>query len=292
MGFSTLLKLISDCANDSFLDATEKLNNHVVKTSSIEFIDIITQIGAIPEAIIHDSSEEKIFSKVSDMILSRAFHELGLKSTVITERANSADVIAQSRIYEYSLVADAKAFRLSRTAKNQKDFKITALSGWRKNDDYAVLCSPYFQYPQNRSQIYAQALNYNVCLLSWEHIIFLLSHNIKEDENINLSNIWNFSAKKAQSTTVAENKKSFIGDFDLLLVSLINADLNIFKEFLGACTRHIKIRGDKEKSFLENERKKILGFSREEAIAELIKSKKIEEKIRQIDSFVRGISRA
>ena len=33
----------------------------------------------------------------------------------------------------YSLVADAKAFRLSRTAKNQKDFKVQAMDGlaWR-----------------------------------------------------------------------------------------------------------------------------------------------------------------
>ena len=64
------------------------------------------------------------------MVLARAFRELGLKSTVLRERSDSADVIAESKFHCYTLVADAKSFRLSRTAKNQKDFKVTALSNW------------------------------------------------------------------------------------------------------------------------------------------------------------------
>ena len=105
-----------------------------------------------------------MIAKASDAVLSRAFRELGLKSTVLGQRSDSADVLAESKYYGYTLVADAKAFRLSRTARNQKDFKVTALSGWRKDADYAVLCSPYFQYPVKKSQIYAQAVDENVCL--------------------------------------------------------------------------------------------------------------------------------
>ena len=93
--------------------------------------------------------------------------------------ADSADVLAESPIHGYTLVADAKAFRMSRTAKNQKDFKVTALSSWRNDNDFAVLCAPYFQYPSKSSQIYAQALEKNVCLLSWEHFIFLINNQVK-----------------------------------------------------------------------------------------------------------------
>ena len=96
------------------------------------------------------------------------------------------DVIAESRVYGYSMVSDAKAFRLSRTAKNQKDFKVSALSAWRRDNDYAVLCAPYFQYPAKTSQIYSQALSNNVCLLSWEHLIFMIERGVKESQVLNI----------------------------------------------------------------------------------------------------------
>ena len=45
---------------------------------------------------------------------------------------SKAYVIAESKFHCYTLIADAKSFGLSRTAKNQKDFKVTALSNWRE----------------------------------------------------------------------------------------------------------------------------------------------------------------
>ncbi|MDR0220388.1 MAG: HindIII family type II restriction endonuclease [Lachnospiraceae bacterium] len=170
--FNKLLPLITKCSNDDFHEVAKKLEGFISSVPMVGFMDILAQIGTIPESIDHDSTEEKIFAKVSDAVLARAFRELGLKSKVLSERADSADVIAESSIYGYTLVADAKAFRMSRTAKNQKDFKVAALSGWREEAEYAVLCSPYFQYPSTQSQIYKQALEHNICLLSWEHLIF------------------------------------------------------------------------------------------------------------------------
>ena len=46
------------------------------------------------------------------IILARCFRMLGLKSKSVNERADSADVIAESVHYKYSLVADAKCFRI------------------------------------------------------------------------------------------------------------------------------------------------------------------------------------
>jgi hypothetical protein len=80
------------------------------------------------------------------------------------ERSNCADVVGKSVIHGYSFVGDAKAFRLSRTAKNQKDFKVKSMSDWRGDHDYSILVCPYFQYPKNNSQIYGQALDGNICL--------------------------------------------------------------------------------------------------------------------------------
>lgn len=287
--FNIFIALIFDYARDGFFTANERLNSFILKADNI--LDLISQIGTIPECITHDSTEEKLFPKASDAILSRAFRELGLKSTVLSERADSADVIAQSNIYNYTLVADAKAFRLSRTAKNQKDFKVGALSGWRKDNDYAVLCSPYFQYPRSQSQIYAQAIDNNVCLLSWEHLIFLLTHNIKESETINLSGLWDFGEILSQKVVVAEKKKCFIRDFDKHLLSVTKQTQDDFDTAFSTYIHNIAQRGCTEKKYWENEREIINGYSHEKAISELIKSKKIDEKIRQINSYIRGICR-
>ena len=190
--FNEILSIINKSDGAGFEESCVLLEECINYDS--DFIGTLRQIGIIPESIAHDSTQEKLFSKASDFVLSRAFRELGLKSAVIKARADSADVLAESELYGYSLVSDAKAFRLSRTAKNQKDFKVSALSAWRKDNDYAVLCAPYFQYPAKTSQIYSQALSNNVCLISWEHLIFMIERSIKEAQGLNLSEIWNFSS--------------------------------------------------------------------------------------------------
>ncbi len=58
---------------------------------------------------------------------------------------------------DYSFVADAKAFRLSRTAKNQKDFKVQAMDDWKHSKTYAMVVCPVYQLLTRTSQIYQQA---------------------------------------------------------------------------------------------------------------------------------------
>ena len=81
--------------------------------------------GAMPENYGHDTSEEKLYSKYTDVVIHEAYSFMGFNSLVLRERADVADVECVSN--DYSFVADAKTFRLSRTAKNQKDFKVQAM---------------------------------------------------------------------------------------------------------------------------------------------------------------------
>ena len=90
--------------------------------------------GAIPEAYGYDSTAEKLYAKYTDMVIHEAFKAIGLVSTVLKGRNDVADV--ECVCDRYSFVADAKAFRLSRTAKNQKDFKIQALDNWKHGKPY------------------------------------------------------------------------------------------------------------------------------------------------------------
>ena len=285
--YNDILEMIQSASDKDFETASKLLEEYIVDDT--DFIGTLKQIGTIPETIIHDSTAEKLFSKASDAVLSRAFREVGLKSTVLKGRNNSADVLAESPVHGYTLVADAKAFRLSRTAKNQKDFKVTALSGWRKDADYAVLCSPYFQYPSKHSQIYAQALNHNVCLLSWEHLIFLIENGIKETPNLSFAPLWNFCELYSHKVVYSDKEKCFMQQFNSEVLALTGLDSSVFSAQLSAQIKTIKERGNLEKSLLEEEIKKIKQFSREKAIEELIKDKKLNEKIEQIDKYIRRL---
>lgn len=282
--------LIAFSEENDFLQASQKIEHYILNINKQDFIEVLKQIGVIPESIPHDSTEEKLFSKASDAILSRAFRELGLCSNVLSERADSADVIAKSHYHNYQLVADAKAFRMSRTAKNQKDFKVTALSAWRKDLDYAVLTAPYFQYPSKQSQIYAQALSENVCLFSWEHILFLIENDVKEDNNINLSELWSFSQQYSNKCIVSEMKKCFIPKFDEKLLNLISKSKNNLDTYLSKYIYLLRKRGEIEKSYWLSKEESIRNYSRGEAISELLISYKIENKIIQINKYIGSLS--
>lgn len=120
--YKDILEIIEKSGKSDFEEITKELEDCI--NTDENFIETLRQIGAIPEFIVHDSTEEKLFSKASDAVLSRAFREIGLKSVVLKERGDSADVLVESPIHGYTLVADAKAFRMSRTAKNQKDLRV------------------------------------------------------------------------------------------------------------------------------------------------------------------------
>jgi HindIII restriction endonuclease len=48
--------------------------------------------GVIPEAYGYDSTQEKLYSKYTDILIALAFEQLGITSLVLTERSNTADV--------------------------------------------------------------------------------------------------------------------------------------------------------------------------------------------------------
>lgn len=178
MTFDELRRVIYSCKGLSFIAASDRLQEIVFALNKADTIELISQIGAIPEDIGHDSTEEKLYTKVSDILLAKSMLEMNLEAKVLTQRADCADVVAQSHYHRYSLVGDAKVFRLSRTAKNAKDYKVNSMAMWRDDSEYSVLVCPYFQYPKSNSQIYNEALSGNVALFSWEYLYILLKEGV------------------------------------------------------------------------------------------------------------------
>lgn len=294
MTFSDFVQLIcslSSNGNIKFADASAIIKDNIDNLQKNEIIDIVKEMGIIPECIEASSSTEKLFSKASDCVLARCFTELGLPSIAVNERGNSADIVAES-IHGYTLVADAKTFRLSRTAKNQKDFKIDTLSNWRGSEhDFALLVAPYFQYPNTISQIYSTALDKQVCLLSWEHILFLLLNDVKETEILSLESIWNAPVRLARDTRIAyaDRMNCQLPYINQMVCDRIAKPIEEFDEQLNICKSIIRRRGNRELEYLNEAREKITSLTRDEAILELLRSKKILERISTIERFVSSL---
>ncbi|MCQ2284210.1 MAG: HindIII family type II restriction endonuclease [Bacteroidales bacterium] len=290
MNYTELRRLIKDKIDKTFEEASIELQEIIFGINTNDTIGIITEIGIIPEDIIHDSTEEKLYTKVSDILFAKALKEMNFEVQVLRERSDCADIVAQSKYHEYSLVGDAKAFRLSRTAKNAKDFKVDSMVHWRGYSNFSVLICPYYQYPKATSQIYKSALDGNVALFSWEYLYVLLSSKVRETPNLNLSDLWNQSAIISRNVTVEESKKSFIRQQDENILNIINISKNDFNQLFVDINKKMVKRGNNEIRYFQNEINRIRRLDRKSAIEELLVCKKLDSKIGTIKTFINQLN--
>lgn len=265
-----MIALILDISGE--LSAFDILENTLNGISVQALSANLLECGVIPEQFEASSSEEKLWAKYCDILLARTWSHLGIPSEVLRTRGDSADVFG--RTADYSIIGDAKAFRLSRTAKNQKDFKISALDDWRKNNTYACLVAPLFQYPISNSQIYFQAIQRNVTLLSYIHLKFLLDHFGGQD----LSSLWNVATMLSRN----KNAVTYWETLDKISCNLIGQPLQKLQNYkleLAHKTKEIGLEGIQ---FWQAKISEYQGLSQQEAVLRLIRAEKIEAKIETI----------
>ena len=291
MNYNELRSVIKEYSNTNFVSASNNLQEILFEIDKKSLLSIIAEIGIIPEDIEHDSSEEKLYTKVSDILFAKSLKEMNFEVEVIRERSNCADIIAQSKFHNYSFVGDAKAFRLSRTAKNVKDFKIDSMVHWRGDNDYSVLACPYFQYPKSNSQIYKLALEGNVSLFSWEYLYIVLSENIMENETINLQELWNQSHIIMQQTNMADSSKCFIKYQDENIKNILDITDIVFNNHFDNIKKSISARGNKEINYYQSEINRVNKLNKKEAIKELLLYMKLDSKIETIRKFINQIEK-
>jgi len=271
-------KLSGNFGNDS--ERLEKeLEIEINEKGVSALVDHLRLCGNIPESFAHDSSEEKLYSKYTDILLSIAFKKLGLKSLVLKDRADSADVEVFAK--DFSFVADAKAFRLSRTAKNQKDFKVQAMDSWKRGKLFAMVVCPIYQLPNSSSQIYLQATSRNVCVFTYSHLTLLLAYSEKESKEKAQQLLLNIfeTIPTLNPSKSANDYWITINRVMLYYSKLVEPLWDIEKE---VAVESINIAKDEALTFLAKEREKIMRMSHDEAVIELIKVYKIESKIKTI----------
>lgn len=271
-------KLSGNFGNDTG-KLEKELEAEIKKNGVSSLIDHLRLCGNIPESYGHDTSEEKLYSKYTDFLLSLAFSALGLRSLVFKERADAADVEAFAK--DYSFVADAKAFRLSRTAKNQKDFKVQAMHGWKRGKPYAMVVCPIYQLPTSSSQIYQQATTQNVCMFTYSHLALLLSYSEKEGK-AKAQKLLKIIFETVQALNPSKNATDYWLAINKTILSFSKAVEPLWSIEKGVATESIAISKEEALAFLAQEREKIMRMSHNEALKELIKVHKIESRIKTI----------
>ena len=269
----------------NFGSDSDKIEQEIGEEIKIEGMDVLLGhlglCGAIPEKYGHDTSEEKLYSKYTDTVIHQAYQTIGFTSIILKERADAADV--ECITHNYSFVADAKAFRLSRTAKNQKDFKVQAMDRWKYGKPYAMIVCPVYQLPTRTSQIYQQAATKSVCIATYSHLAVLAQYakfSSKENAIDLLHEL--FKAVEAMNPSKdAYNYWQIINRTMLDFDSNIGGIWNIEK---SASVESIQIAREEALRFLATERERIMKLSKEEAIQEVLKASKLENKMRAINS--------
>ncbi len=258
-----------------------ELGEEIKKFGAATIIDHLRLCGNIPESYGHDSSEEKLYSKYTDSLLSFSYKAMGLTSLVLSERSDAADVEAFAK--DFSFVADAKVFRLSRTAKNQKDFKIQAMDGWKRGKPYAMVVCPIYQLPSKSSQIYQQATTRNVCIFTYSHLSLLVNYALEEGQS-KTENLLLEIFKIIPALNPSKNAVDYWLAINRAILNFSNIIKDLWQIEKEAATESTKIAKEEGLYFLASEREKIMKMNHEEALRELLKINKIDNKIRSIQA--------
>jgi len=259
----------------------QEIRNEIKTEGLTALLGHLRLCGAIPEQYEHDSSEEKLYSKYTDVLIHEAYIAMGFQSLVLKERGDVADVECVND--DYSFVADAKAFRLSRTAKNQKDFKVQAMDGWKHGKKYAMVVCPSYQLPTKQSQIYQQAGARSVCIATYTHLAVLVRYAEIANQTKSMQLLHEIF-KVVEAMNPSKDAGIYWQAVNRTLLNFDYVISELWQEEKQALIESIKISKEESLIFLASERERIMRLSKEEAINEVLKYSKIESKVKAISA--------
>lgn len=273
-----IVKLSGHFGSDSIRVEAE-LTEEISGNGLSALLDHLRLCSAIPESYGHDTSEEKLYSKYTDALISAAYSFMGLRSMVLTERADAADVEVVTD--DYSFVADAKVFRLSRTAKNQKDFKVQAMDGWKRGKPFAMVVCPLYQLPSRNSQIYQQAGARNVCIFSYSHLA-VLARLVETEGTDSVIDLLHEVFKTVQAMNPSKDANVYWQAVNRTILGYGGRVQELWKAEKIATVESIIISKDIALSHYAAEREAIMRMTHDEALKKLVEMHKIDSRVETI----------
>ena len=259
----------------------QKIREEIELEGSASLLCHLRLCGAIPERYGRNSSEEKLYAKYTDYIIHEAYGAIGLSSVVISERADTADVECVGN--KYSFVADAKAFRLSRTAKNQKDFKVQTMNTWKRGKPFAMIVCPMYQLPSRGSQIYEQATTLSVCIFTYTHLAVLVRY-AKQVGKQAARQLLHEVFKAIRAMNNSSDAATYWQTVNRVFLSVNGHIGDIWREEKIAAVESIKVAREEALNFLARERERIMNLSKDDAVAEVLKWQRIQSRKQTVKS--------
>lgn len=278
-------KIASYAANTlmTFDEKSRALEEFISGLNDKDLQVLLSEVGFIPESYEHDSSEEKVYAKAMDIVVAVALRKATYNCVISVERSNTADVIALTDVgTHHKLVLDAKAFRLSRTALNPKDYKIEALDQWRGDADYACLVAPIAGFPQGDSRLFAEAVRYNVTLLTFSHLQFMLEHGVDATER--LIPLWNAASVVRDDSGNTPDATQYWASVDRVFCEVLKIDMELWKASRRRYFQSMIQVADKQIAYYETERAKLDTLTKEELVRIASDALKLDNKISVIQS--------
>ena len=118
-------------------------------------------------------------------------------------------------------------------------------------------------------------------------MLFLLNMQVVEDVSLSLEQIWNAPTRIERDSKIAfaDRMNCLFPYINKMVCDRISATLDDFEIQLNKCKSYILERSNDEIAILKTEIQNIEGYTKEQAIKELIKSRKLNEKISAIMSY-------
>lgn len=195
----------TDIIGKLFSVELKKINNN-------DFAFLLIHSGFIPEIYSINGKQEKLYSKLVEILVCEWAKRMGFKQSVIQKKKSNIEDVTIKKGSEV-IVCDAKAHRLGRSQKapNVKDtIKKEAYSTWLKRHPAKDRIGGLVTFPSLLSWIkesevykYFSSRNPPVTLIFYEHMSFMLSSAIKANKIIDLQKNYKTVFKKASNNQIS-----------------------------------------------------------------------------------------
>lgn len=282
-------------------DFKERLGS---KYDDEKFCKLLSCAGFIPDLYKSDSSEETLFSKLTEILVAEWAERMGFKSNVVKTKSSYEDI--NFSISEKIIVCDAKSFRLGRSqqAPNVKDFlKPADIQKWlnrHENGLGGLITFPDTHDWTESSDVYLYCTDKNcpTVILSYVHLALIL-HFCNKHSAKKLKQLWNYEKlfpKPLNRKISGGNRKAYWSVINSKIISVLDISESDFIIYFEQCKKlqteciksHIERLQEIKSQIVEEIENAYEKFSKEELLSELVEYR-VKNETRKIDEFIKRI---
>lgn len=278
-------KTDSEEAANKFLNALQK------GYSDVMFEQLLITSGFIPDLYENDSSQETLYTKLVEALVSEWARRIGARGDLIKEKSSREDI--RISIDGRIIVSDAKSFRLGRSqqAPNAKDFlKLEDIRKWMERYDSAI--GGLVTYPCKHEWTVSSDI-YQYCstkdaptlMLPYKYLALILHYKNRFSAS-DLLALWDYNRlfpAKLPKSMVGGNKKAYWKVINAELFRILHITKAEFEQYMFEADRLIDQCVQANIRRIDYQRKSIIEAIRKEVSAETdiekLKAEIIEYKI-------------